>query len=158
MPYIKKFPEIAKWPKFRGLFGNQQIWGPSDANFEKCSTRKLFVSEKRVQRKWNRDNRSPFEISMTETRNFSRIEHPNWSRVTGFRNSTLSNTTILQSKKCSGLYFNLLSIFSNPAQFQNQSSGSRTLDPNRSKNSGCYKTVGKMIIICILRFGSNLLF
>ena len=98
MAYIRKFPEIAKRPKFRGHFGNQQIWGLSDANFEKCSTRKLFVSEKRVQRKWNRDNRSSFEISMTETRNFSRIEHPNWNRVTGFQNRTLSNTTILHIK------------------------------------------------------------
>ena len=114
MAYIYKFPEIAKWPNFRGHFGNLSFRGPSGETFEKCSTWKLFVSEKRVQRKWNRDNRSSFGISRAETRNFSRIVHPNWNRVTGFRNRTLSNTTILQLKKNSGLYFNLLSIFLQP--------------------------------------------
>ena len=141
MPYIRNFPEIAKWPKFRGHFGNLTFQGPSGANFEKCSTRKLFVSEKRVQRKWNRDNRSSFGIFRAETRNFSRIEPPNWNRVTGFRNRTLSNTTILHKKNIPAYISSCYPYSPTPLSSKNQSSGSRTLDPNRSENSGCYKYI-----------------
>ena len=137
MPYIKKFPEIAKWPNFRGHFGNLTFRGPSGANFEKCSTRKLFVSEKRVQRKWNRDNRSSFEISRAETRNFSRKEHPNLNRVTGFRNRTLSNAIFLHKKKFQ-LIFQPVNLIFWRHSVPSTSFGLTISSLNRSGNSGCY--------------------
>ena len=107
MAYIRKCPEIAKWPKFRGNFGNLSFRGPTGANFEKCSTRKLFASEKQMQWKKNRPDRSLFEIFRAETINFtqikiSQIRDTETFRITKFPN--LRNTIPNHSKN----YFTIL--------------------------------------------------
>ena len=60
------------------------------------------------------------------------------NRATGFRNRTLSNTTILHKKNFPAYISSCYPYSLTPLSSKNQSSGSRTLDPNRSENSGCY--------------------
>ena len=80
-----------KIAQIQGSFRKSVILRPFGGKFEKYSTRKLFVSEKRVQRKWNRCNRSSFGISRAETRNFppqkiSEIRDTETFRIAKFSN------------------------------------------------------------------------
>ena len=104
---------------------------------EKCSTRKLFVSEKRVQRKWNQFDRSSFEIFTTKTINFSYIDYKIGNRVTGFRNYVFSNASNLHHKIFQ-LIFQLINFISQYHLVPKLELRSKNLNPNRFEYLGYY--------------------
>ena len=94
----KKVSGNCKMAQIQGSFRKSADLRPFLCKFRKVFNTKIVRLGKTSPTMWAQLNRNSFEISMTEIINFSRIVHPNRIRVTGFRNRTLSNTTIFHLK------------------------------------------------------------